>query len=75
MENLLYRLERLYTSRTKAERDLILRLRFNNVKNSSSLELIETLDELRIRIDEIEMHVPIGYIETLKIKLGINDKL
>ena len=71
MENLLFRLEQLYNSRTKKEKDLIFRLRYNNLKYAAIDEVLESLDELRIRISEIETNITIEKIKALRVKLCI----
>lgn len=76
MENLLFRLEQLYNSRTKHEEDLLLQLRNNNPFSDSVKESINILNEYRIRIDEIESHILIAQINELKEKLNIfNNKI
>ena len=72
MEDLIFRLEALYNGRSTTEQDLIKRLRFNNLKNANINDVLDKLDELRIRIDEVEYLIPIEKINELRTKLNLN---
>jgi hypothetical protein len=73
MENLLQRLEQLYESRKKLEEKLLLKLRYNNLKYASINDTLENLNELRIRIEEVEAHITLDEVHKLKTKLNIFD--
>ena len=73
MENLLQRLEQLYEARKKLEEKLLLKLRYNNLKYASIDDSLENLNELRIRIEEVEGHITLDEVHKLKTKLNIFD--